>query len=159
MTPTKKSSSSEDDSTLYMTDDLAGRLSPEDLVKSPEPVRVKESEKYIDASVYDHTPEPSFDIPTTLTFTSKAGRDDVQIQCTLQVLSFGDDGWRCTVDGVDPKQCIEIAKLYAERTQAFTSVVVHNIVTLTEALDITVHFGSINDKCSVSVAADFGKPI
>ncbi len=165
----KKNSSSSD--TLYMTDDLVGRLDPESLTEGPQLVpggrvirssmtqaeidKLDEAERIIkEAGIYDHTPPAPTGIPTTVEF-DLGGGDKLDFDCTLQLVSFGKDGWRVNVDGVAPKTCVELAKLVAERSYAWISGVrVHGIGILKKDVDVTIHFGGLGDTCSVSIAAD-----
>jgi hypothetical protein len=173
MNEKKKSSSSEDD-TLMMTDDLVGRLDPESLKKASEPfaklvpgalpILGTQTEAEVRArdellkQFYDHTPEPPRGIPTSVSFD--VGADDkVEFDGTLQLISFGEEGWRVNVDNVDPKSCIMLAKAAARGPAWIGSASIHGIVRLYKGIDVTVHFGNLDESCTVSIAADAGDPI
>lgn len=157
MNEKKKSSSSEDD-TLMMTDDLIGRLDPESLTKVVPDVRplLGTAEEPFYSS--DEEEAPPTTLPTTIAFFSRDLPDSpIVIDGTLQILSFGDEGWRVTVDGVEPTLAVALAKRTAG--DPILQVKVIDVVELAGGLDVTVHFGSLDGKCSVTVAADNGVAI
>jgi len=159
-----------------MTDDLVGRLDPESLTLT-EPFVAKldpggrvilgtEAEEEVNtreklleqAKFYDQTPEPQRGIPTTVTFDCGAG-DTVESDGTLQLVSFGKDGWRVQVDNVAPKPCIQLAKFAARGPSWIRSASIHAVVKLYKDVDVTIHFGNLNETCTVTIAADYGDPI
>ena len=175
MNEKKKSSSSEDD-TLMMTDDLVGRLDSESLTSDSErtvkftpsgrvilgtetEAEIIAREKLLEhTKFYDQTPEPLRGIPTSVTFDCGAG-DIVALDGTLQLISFGKDGWRVQIDNVLPKPCIQLAK-YASRGHAWIgNATVHAVVKLYKNIDVTIHFGNLDETCIVTIAADHGDPI
>jgi len=159
-----------------MTDDLIDRLDLESLM-IPESIiarmvpggrvilgteteeEVIAREKLLEqAKFYDQTPEPQRGIPTTVSFDCGAG-DTVDFDGTLQLVSFGKDGWRVQVDNVAPKPCIQLAK-YAARGPAWLgSASIHAVVKLYKDIDVTIHFGNLDETCTVTIAADCGDPI
>jgi hypothetical protein len=152
MNEKKKSSYSEDD-TLLMTDDLVGRLEPENLIEKLKSSAEVEEHFYVEA---EEAPPPS--VPTTIAFFShNEPAGPIIVDGTLQVLSFGEEGWRVTVDGVDPTLAVALAKRTAADPLLHAKVI--DVVELAGGLDVTVHFGSLDDKCSVTVAADNGVAI
>ena len=167
MNEKKKSSSSED--TLMMTDDLLGRLDPESLTRlAPDGRAVlgTETEEDVDArekqleqsKFYDQSPEPPRGIPTSVSFDCGGG-DIVEFDGTLQLISFGKDGWRVQIDNVAPKPCIQLAK-YATRGPAWLgSASIHAVVKLYKDIDVTIHFGNLDETCIVTIAANCGDAI
>jgi len=152
MNEKKKSSSSDD--TLMMTDDLIGRLEPESLVEKPKLQPKVEEPFYAE----DEEVTPPTTLPTTIAFCSRdLPGSPIIVDGTLQILSFGDEGWRVTVDGVDPKLALALAKRSAGDPILQAKVI--DVVELAGGLDVTVHFGSLDGKCSVTVAADNGVAI
>ena len=159
-----------------MTDDLVGRLDPESLTKQPEPLarlvpggrfilgteteeEVIAREKLLEQTkFYDQTPEPPRGIPTSVIVDIGAG-EVVEFDGTLQLVSFGKDGWRVSVDDVDAKSCIQLARSGARGPAWIGSASIHGIVKLYKDIDITVHFGNLNETCTVTIAADCGDPI
>lgn len=159
-----------------MTDDLVGCLDPESLTASGPFVaklvpdgrailgteteeEVIAREKLLEqAKFYDQTPEPQRGIPTTVSFDCGAG-DTVEFDGTLQLVSFGKDGWRVQVDNVAPKPCIQLAKFAARRSSWIGSASIHAVVKLYKDVDVTIHFGNLDETCTVTIAADCGDPI
>jgi hypothetical protein len=151
MNEKKKSSSSDD--TLMMTDDLLDRLNLEDLID-------KELPPGEPTSFYADTEEETPLSPPTVKlsfFSQSVPLEPIVVEGTLQILSFGDEGWRVGVDLVDSALAVTLARRTAG--DPVTRVVVTNIVELTGGVDVTVHFGGLDDKCSVVVAADNGGAI
>jgi len=159
-----------------MTDDLLGRLDPDSLTKPPEPLaqlvpggrtilgteteaEVAFREELIARSkFYDHTPEPPRGIPTSVSVDVGAG-ETVEFDGTLQLMSFGAEGWRVNVGNVDPKACIKLAKAGARGPAWIMGVAIHGIVNLSKNIDITVHFGNLDETCTVSIAAEYSNAI
>lgn len=150
MTEKKKSSSSEDE-TLMMTDDLLGRLEPESLIEQPEKV---------DQPFYNEEEETKVtpSLPIILAFFSHNNpASPIVADGTLQSLSFGEEGWRVVIGAVEPSIALSLAVRAA--ADVLTSVKVFEVAELTGNIDVTVHFGDLDGKCSVTVAADNGASI
>lgn len=152
-----------------MTDDLLDRLDPESLTM-PVPggrtilgteteAEVIAREKLLEqAKFYDHEPEPRRGIPTSVTFELGTPNKKIEFDGTLQLISFGKDGWRVSIDDVDPKTCIELAKSCAGPIWN-NYATIYGIVRLWDELDVTIHFGNMNETCSVTIAALQGDAI
>lgn len=147
MTTEKKILFSDNDESLMMTDDLLGRIDPKNLV---EPQKTKfEDHFYVD----DSHNTPSVLAMVTLKFTpNNIDYDTLEVTGSLQVLSFGEEGWRVAIDDVNPEFGLLLAKQTGKSFIAFVDVV--DVVRLKGKIDTTVHFGGINGKCSISVGAD-----
>lgn len=131
-----------------MTDDLVGRLDPESLIEKP-----KDEEPFYSAEEAFPT-----SILTTISFTSHdLPESPIIVEGALQILSFGDEGWRVAIDGVEPSLAVELAKRSAGDPVLQAKVL--GIVELAGGLDVTIHFGGLDGKCSVTVAADNGVAI
>lgn len=131
-----------------MTDDLVSRLDPDSLIEKP-----KDEEPFYYAEEVQST-----SVPTTISFTSRdLPERPIIVEGTLQILSFGDEGWRVAIDGVEPLLAVELAKRSAGDPVLQAKVL--GIVELAGGLDVTIHFGGLDGKCSVTVAADNGVAI
>ncbi len=146
-----------------MTDDLLGRLEPESLIEQPDT-----SSPFYVHDVVDTTKEIQ-KVLVLLSFIS-VGREaePLMVDAELVSLSFGDEGWRCAVDAVEPALMLELTKrttataivqvdvLYMESQVSSGPV---PLAKLTGNVDVTAHFGGLDGKCSVTVAADNGASI
>jgi hypothetical protein len=146
MTTKKKILFSNDDESLMMTDDLLERIDPKNLIDVPK----TKSEDHFYADDHDDTPIVTM---ATLKFTpNNMDFDTLTVTGSLQVLSFGEEGWRVAIDDVNPEFGLLLAKQTGKSFIAFVDVV--DVVRLKGKIDTTVHFGGINGKCSISVGAD-----
>ncbi len=147
----KKKSSSSEDNTLMMTDDLMGRLDAENLIEKP---KIEVLPFYSTEEEAPLVPAPT---ATIAFFSHKLPDSPIVVDGTLQIMSFGDEGWRIAIDGVDPALAVTLAKRSAGDPVLQANV--FDMVKLTGGLDVTVHFGGLDGKCSVTVAADNGVAI
>ena len=137
-----------------MTDDLIGRLDPDSL-KQTTPA----DQNLVDIDgkkieFYDHTSTLTHGLPTSVSVD--VGEDKkLLLDGILQLISFGPDGWRINIDGVNPQICIALVKLSSK----IECVTIDNIVKLNKNVDITIHFGNIDETCTMSIAADNGDTI
>lgn len=143
-----------------MTDDLVGRLDPESLTHLVPDGRTVLGTDVVEPFYNEEEEakvEPSA-LPVTLTFTSHNDpASPIVADGTLQSLSFGKEGWRVVVGAVEPSIALSLAVRAA--ADVLTSVKVLEVAELTGNIDVTVHFGDLDGKCSVTVAADSGVSI
>jgi len=153
-----------------MTDDLEGRLSPEDLINPPKDQPPIASILYIDEE------DGSIAKEQTSIVTKERVRGRVLIAVTVQdapdtpfrteativegaldTFSFG-KGWLVTLSDVDEKYALKMSREYARREGVsnirVTTVVGDDVVDLSGNLDFTISYGY--NGCTFTVAADEG---
>lgn len=149
----KKLLSFEDD-TLMMTEDLVDLLDPGSLKQA---IPVNQNLVDVDGEkiqFYDHTSTSTRGL--TASVTVDFGEDEkLSFDGILQLISFGPEGWRINVDGVNSQLCITLVKLSSK----IQSITIDNIVKLNKNVDVTIHFGNIDETCMMSIAADNGDTI
>lgn len=152
-----KSSTTTGSDALYMTDDLEGRLGPEDLVepaKKPPPSYIEEE----DGPTLEHEEEAVMKperarASVSLRFFGAAHT----VEGVLNSFSFG-KGWLCALDDVDEATAIAMSVVHATyKTTKGVELVIEvngNKFVLTGDLDFTVGYGY--NGCTFTVTADDG---
>lgn len=150
---TAKLSTTTDSDTLYMTDDLNGRLDPDQLtdIKSIDDFPTIESEKPEELEAVE-----SDVVRLKALIVMNAQGFCKTVSGTLLTFSFG-KGWHCALDNVDVKNAMEMAEHYARNKNAFELIicVLDKCYKLSEELDFTIGF-SYAGACTFTVAADEG---
>lgn len=136
---------------LYITEDLAGRLDAEDLVEQPaqgnappedfaytEPENDKEKQK--DCSLY--------------IFFEDEVLSPIALDGILSTFSGGQKGWLIEVDEIARDECVEVIKRMS-CTRVKTIHVHHkrsSLMCMQDNVDVTIRFGSLG--CNVSISSD-----
>ncbi len=144
--------------TIMMTDDLVDRVNIADLQVDPSSKNIEINQNLINSKFYDHdeiSQKHNIGIAATISFED----NNVEIQGTLQLVSFGKDGWRIQLDNVDTKLSVKIFQVASQNSAIVKHVIIHDIVKLIQDIDITIHFGNLNETCTLSIVATQGHPI
>jgi hypothetical protein len=150
---TQKKFLSSNEELILMTDDLVDRLEPDNLVENKNSP-IQEESLYSEDNKIVISQETKICI---VFYFEQNFNSPIIMDGVIQLLSFGEEGWRISVDDIDPQIAIKLAKQVA--SESLLEVQIMDIAKLTGDIDVTVHFGSLNGKCSVTVAADNGSTI
>lgn len=140
---------------IFITDDLVGRLdisSLEDQLEKVTTVKQKEN-------LYSEEKDLSFasDKQVIVSLLFLYDNDTIQVnQLELNNFSFGKDGWCCIASEFDKKSALDIIRKTSKSNLINVKIFENDlqIANFEGNIDVTFNFISLNDKCTITLAAD-----
>ncbi len=136
---------------IYITEDLAGRLDADDLVEHS-----KQDKAALDDFVYvepENSVEKQKDCSLYVFFEDQV-LSPVVLDGTLSMFSGGQKGWLIEVDEIANEECVNVIKRMS--SASIKTIHIHHkrslLICLQDNVDVTIRFGSLG--CNVSISSD-----